>query len=1091
MEGMTNRARVSHGWFRRRLAASGIILFFAAASAALLGAPILAGEAEDLFEREIRPYLVERCYECHATSGTRDQDLALDWAGGIREGGFSGPAVVPGDPAASVIMTALEHRDDLLMPKGGPKPSPKIVAAFRRWIELGAADPRDKPPSADELAREASWDGIFARRRQWWSLQPLAESPVPAPTGGTSWLAASDHPVDRFLSARLAAAGIEPAGEADRDTLLRRATLVLTGLPPTPEERAAFLADSSPDAWERLIDRLIASPAFAERWARHWLDCVRYCESHGSEGDPAIPHAWRFRDWCIRAIRDDLPIDRFIREQIAGDLLPDPRIDAETGVNESALGIGNLRMVPHGFTPTDALDELVTFTDNQIDVASKAFLGMTVSCARCHNHKFDAISQADFYALFGTLASCRPAVIEVDADGRRNAARAELADLKHRLREALADAWLARVAADPAGVTSGLAAHADAVAKAAWPAAPPLAEADRGTVRDLAAWFRSGSGVGAASPPGEFRVTADGDRAITRLLPAGVHSNLLVTNDGAVLHSPRFEAPSEAIHVLLAGAGKARLRLVVRNYPRIGTVYAETRLEDGLPKWVTIPTPYWKGEMAHLEIATAGDLPVAPTDEQGSWFSVVAVELSGTKPPGGMPPGPADAARLRSAIEAWRAGTATAADTALVDACLVADVLPTRLDAAPAIGEITARIRAVAATIPPPTRAAGVVEGTVFDQPLFVRGNHRQPADPVPRRFLSALDPTPFPADASGRLELAAALVAATNPLTPRVFVNRVWHHVFGRGIVASVDTFGAMGDLPTHPELLDHLARSFITPTSAERPGPMPQPWSLKGLVRMLATSRAFRLAVQPSESASRLDPVNALFSHAWLRGLEGEAIRDSLLATAGQLDRASFGPPRCGRSRPPQHLCGRATQRDRSLSRRLRSAEHDLHAGPPRRIACAGAGARAHERRLRARPGHQAGRKARGRVGRRACGRPHPAAVRRDARPRAHGRRDRRHACLARGRGGRHKRASSRHPRQRAALGGRVSWPFKPRGVHPCGLSLRASSIHAEPSRVATCSAGRRRGLASPRLPGSSAARRGRRAARPAWRARRGPSG
>ncbi|NCA11850.1 hypothetical protein EBR56_08605, partial [bacterium] len=149
MEGMTNRARVSHGWFRRRLAASGIILFFAAASAALLGAPILAGEAEDLFEREIRPYLVERCYECHATSGTREQDLALDWAGGMREGGFSGPAVVPGEPAASVIMTALEHRDDLLMPKGGPKPSPKIVAAFRRWIELGAADPRDKPPSAD------------------------------------------------------------------------------------------------------------------------------------------------------------------------------------------------------------------------------------------------------------------------------------------------------------------------------------------------------------------------------------------------------------------------------------------------------------------------------------------------------------------------------------------------------------------------------------------------------------------------------------------------------------------------------------------------------------------------------------------------------------------------------------------------------------------------------------------------------------------------------------------------------------------------------------------------------------------------------
>jgi len=874
-------------WFGRWLAASIAVV------AALLAGPAQAGEAEDLFEREIRPYLVERCYECHATRGTREQDLALDWAGGMREGGFSGPAVVPGDPAASVIMTALEHRDDLLMPKGGPKPSAKVVAAFRRWIELGAPDPRDTPPSADELAREASWDAIFARRRHWWSLQPLGRPPVPAPTGGTSWLAASDHPVDRFLTARLAAAGIEPSDEADRETLLRRATLVLTGLPPTPEERAAFLADTAPDAWERLVDRLIASPAFAERWARHWLDCIRYCETHGSEGDPLIPHAWRFRDWCIRAIRDDLPIDRFIREQIAGDLLPDPRIDPETGVNESALGIGNLRMVPHGFTPTDALDELVTFTDNQIDVVSKAFLGMTVSCARCHNHKFDAISQADFYALFGTLASCRPAVIEVDADGRRDAARAELADLKHRLGEALADAWLARVAADPGGITSGLAGQAEAVAKAAWPEAPPLAEADRGTVRDLAAWFRSGSGVGAASPPGEFRVATEGDRAITRLLPAGVHSNMLVENDGAVLHSPRFEVPPEAINVLVAGAGKARLRLVVRNYPRIGLIYPETKLEDGTPKWVTIPTSYWKGEMAHLEVATAGDLPVDPTDAKGSWFSVMAVDLSGKKPPGTPPPGPADAARLTQAIEAWRAGTATADHAGFLDACLVADVLPTRLDTSPAIAEILPRIRALAAAIPPPTRAPGVVEGTVFDQPLFVRGNHWQPADPVSRRFLSALDPTPFPAGSSGRLELAAALVAATNPLTPRVFVNRVWHHVFGRGIVASVDTFGAMGDLPTHPELLDYLATAFVTPESVDLPSPTPQPWSLKGLVRLLATSRTFRLAVQPSESAARLDPANTLFSHARLRRLEAEAIRDSLLATSGRINREPFGPP------------------------------------------------------------------------------------------------------------------------------------------------------------------------------------------------------
>jgi len=877
-------------------------LLMACGRAFLLHGAAAAGEGEDLFEKVIRPYLVERCYECHATHGKREQGLALDWAGGLREGGDSGPAVVPGKPEESVILAALEHRDDLLMPKGGPRPPEQIVTAFRRWIELGAFDPRATAPSATELAREASWEAVFARRRQWWSLQPITRPPVPARSGGNSWLAESDHPVDRFIASKLAAAGVEPAGPAGPETLLRRVSLVLTGLPPSPEERAAFLADTSPDAWERLVDRLIASPAFAERWARHWLDCVRYCETHGSEGDPTIPHAWRYRDWCIRAIRDDLPIDRFIGEQIAGDLLADPRIDPETGVNESALGTGHLRMVPHGYAPTDALDELVTFTDNQIDVVSKAFLGMTVSCARCHNHKFDAISQADFYALFGTLVSCRPAVIQVDAAGRRDGSRASLAELKGRIRAGLADAWLARIAAAPEEVRQKLADRAAEAQKVAWPTSGAVGADARGGVTDLSAWFRSGSGLGDASPPGEFRVALEGEQVLRRLLPAGVHSNLLVSNDGGVLHSPRFEVTTDAIHVLLAGSGKARLRIVVQNYPRTILIYPQTTLEDGLPKWVRISTAYWKGEMAHLEIATAGDLPVDPADTPRSWFSVVAVDVSGRPPSGPRPGATDDPARLTAAIEAWKLGQATDSDAAVIDAALVADALPTRLPdlaaLAPGLPALCARARALDAAVPPPTRAAGVVDGSVVDQPLFIRGNHRQPGPIVPRRFLEALDPTPFPPGGSGRLQLADAVVAPSNPLTPRVFVNRVWHHVFGRGIVASVDTFGAMGDLPTHPELLDFLAARFVAPNAADRSGPALKPWSLQALVRLLATSRAFRLAIQPSESALRLDPGNMLLSHARLRRLEGEAIRDSLLAVSGWLDRQAFGQPVAGSS-------------------------------------------------------------------------------------------------------------------------------------------------------------------------------------------------
>jgi len=859
-------------------------------------------EGTDLFERVVRPYLVERCYECHATHGRREQGLALDWSGGLRAGGDSGPAVVPGRPDDGTILAALEHRDDLLMPKGGPRPSADVVRAFRRWIALGAPDPRAAPPSADDVARETSWEAIFARRRRWWSLQPIARPAVPDRTGGGSWLEASDHPIDRFLAARLAAAGIEPAGEADRDTLLRRATLLLTGLPPTPDERTAFRADTGPDAWEGLVDRLIASPAFAERWARHWLDCVRYCETHGSEGDPAIPHAWRFRDWCIRAIDADLPFDRFVREQVAGDLLPDPRIDPETGDNESALGIGHLRMVPHGYLPTDALDELVAFTDNQIDVISKAFLGMTVSCARCHDHKFDAISQADFYALFGTLASCRPAVIQVDSPGRghsqdrRDAPRAAVAELKERIRDALAAAWLERIATAPPVEPGPRDQPATDTRQVEWHAHHAGDAVSTGDVRDLSAWFRAGAGVGVASAPGEFRVEPDGEQVVRRLLPAGVHANLLVATDGGVLHSPRFEVTTDAIHVLLAGSGKARLRLVVRNYPRVGLTYPHIMLEDGSPRWARMPTAYWKGEMAHLEIATAADLPVDPSDTAGSWFSVIAVDTTGATPAARPPATTPAADRLAEAVTAWRLGRATAADTAAIDAAIAAGVLPTRLADLGGLAADVARYRELAATIPPPSRAAGVVEGPVADQPLFVRGDHRRPGVVVPRRFLEALDPTPFPPGGSGRLALADALVAPSNPLTPRVFVNRVWHHVFGRGIVASVDTFGAMGDQPTHPDLLDFLASQFVAPTASGGPGPPAGPWSLKSLVRLLATSRAFRLAARPSESAVRLDAGNTLFSHARQRRLEAEAIRDAVLGVSGRLDRRRFGPPTPG---------------------------------------------------------------------------------------------------------------------------------------------------------------------------------------------------
>jgi hypothetical protein len=643
-------------------------------------------------------------------------------------------------------------------------------------------------------------------------------------------------------------------------------------------------------------------------------------------------------------------------------------------------------MVPHGFTPTDALDEMVTFTDNQIDVISKSFLGLTVSCARCHNHKFDAISQADFYALFGVLASCRPALIHADAPGTRKEHRAELATIKAAIRPALADVWiksldsfptaLDRAAADAlADVEAAKAKLADATTpKESEPAKPeaekqaraalekvekglatfrkpdhPLsalvrlegltgeqrqaawnalrAEAGRssgteihpGNVPPPETWLRYGVGIDGPSLPGEFRIEPTGERFITRLLPAGIHSNLLVASDGAVLHSPRFVVENDSIRLLVAGEGQARVRLVVRNFPRDQRLlYPAATLERGSPEWITLSTKYWRGEEAHLEIATAGDLPVEKVDGTRSWFSIIAVDTGTGEPPAvGLPPAslfdvipaddagitdvaPADTAALaalyqravRPAIAAWRDGTATDREVRLLDALLDIDALPTDVAAVPDVASEVAQFRRLDSGLAPPVRAPGILEGTVFDQPLYVRGNHKQLAELVPRRFLEAIDPRPFAANESGRGELADRLVASENPLTPRVFVNRVWHHLFGRGIVASVDNFGQMGDLPSHPELLDFIASQFVAPTAIDMPGPPVRPWSLKSLVRLLATSRAFRLAVQPSESARRLDPTNTLVSHARLRRLEGESIRDALMAVSGRLDRRPFGP-------------------------------------------------------------------------------------------------------------------------------------------------------------------------------------------------------
>ncbi|MEM7700288.1 MAG: DUF1549 domain-containing protein, partial [Verrucomicrobiota bacterium] len=339
----------------------------------------LSPEGIEFFETHIRPVLANECIECHSSHGKAKSGLVLDYRDGLLEGGDIGPAVVPGKPDESVIMEALRHEYDLTMPKAGVKLDPAIIARFEEWITMGAPDPRDEPPSPDAFDPDALWSEAFDRRRQWWSFQPIKAD-------------LKSQSIDAFLNEAIAKSGLETSPPTDPARLVRRLHFILTGLPPKPDEVATFIAaarENRETAVADRVDELLDSKAFGERWARHWMDWFRYAESHGSEGDPRIQGAHHYRDYLIRSLNQDIPYDRLLREHIAGDLLTDPRIDPETGFNESALGTIQWRMVFHGFAPVDALDERVKFTDDQINVFTKAFQSLTVSCARCHNHKFD------------------------------------------------------------------------------------------------------------------------------------------------------------------------------------------------------------------------------------------------------------------------------------------------------------------------------------------------------------------------------------------------------------------------------------------------------------------------------------------------------------------------------------------------------------------------------------------------------------------------------------------------------------------------------------------------------------------------------
>ena len=897
----------------------------------------------EFFESKIRPVLVEHCYACHNSTKSSKGGLALDDRASTLKGGTDGPIAIPGKPEKSRLLAVLRHEvEGKAMPKNGPKLDKAVIADFEKWIVLGLPDPRDKPPTAEELTKVTSWATTLETRKKWWSFQPI-RNPTPPES---AW---SKHPVDQFVSAKLRQNKLEPGATADAPTLIRRLYFTLIGLPPSTADMERWSPRLKVEGgYGELVDDLLGTPQFGEHWARHWMDWTRYADSHGSEGDPEIAGAWQYRDYLVRALNADVPYDQLVREHVAGDLLKNPRIDQKRELNESAIGPAHWRMVFHGFAPTDALEEKVRFIDDQINTFSKAFLGLTVSCARCHDHKFDAISHKDYYALFGVLASNRPARHAVDSPEKLNKNKAEMHALKSKIREAIASDWLAaadglkKTLADrngpvkradkPSALLHPLhrlraAEGDDAKFREAWNRMMREQEKDRNSseefVRqramkrwtlsretDAAAWFRQGSGLPEKpTPAGEFAVAPSGDSALAGIYPAGVYSHGLSTKHAARFESPGIKLAGDSdLWLRVIGDGGATLRYAVQDYPLGAAASPGVKLPPSW-RWQKFDVSYWTGDEIHIELAASQDAPAMVSGSPRSWFGIreAVVLPKGSKGPPELPEylgtvlreietappkSSADFAEQYSraivqAVKDWQSGALDDAQAALLAKCVEEGLLPNALAELESAKPLIEEYRKLEAEIAVPTRVPGLMEGVARNQPLLDRGDHKRPKGEVPRRFLEAIDSTPYRNGGSGRLQLAEDVLSDKNPLARRVIVNRLWHHAFGKGIAPTPDNFGRLGIEPTHPELLDYLATRFVE-----------KGWSIKETLRFLVTSKAWQLSSKPAKEAHLSDPDNRYLSHAVLRRLEAESIRDTLLAVSGSLSTELYGVPVGGNS-------------------------------------------------------------------------------------------------------------------------------------------------------------------------------------------------
>ncbi|MDB5338954.1 MAG: Protein of unknown function (DUF1553)/Protein of unknown function (DUF1549)/Planctomycete [Planctomycetaceae bacterium] len=919
----------------------------------------------EYFEKEVRPLLATHCYQCHSVGKKQKGGLLLDSREGLLTGGDTGPALVPGKSAESRLVEAIRYDNvDLKMPPKG-KLKDDEIAVLTKWIDTGAKWPVSPVPGTKGAAK-----GEFnlAERAKHWSFQPLADVKPPA-VKQADWPTADS---DRFILAALEAKGLHPAPQTDKRTWLRRVSFDLIGLPPSAAEIDAFLTDESPQAYEKVVDRLLDSPHYGERWGRHWLDLVRFAETYGHEFDFEIANAWRYRDYVIRAFNSDLPYNKFVIEQIAGDLLPNPRRHPTEKFNESVIGTGFYWLGEQKHSPVDIRAEEAARVDNQIDVLCKTFMGMTVSCARCHDHKFDPIPTKDYYALFGFLQSSRmqQAFIEDPEPWARRleelrAQETQVSQLTrqavHAVRaEQIEQVWpkltaakeinagnevAVKAAAEQLGVERDILSRYLAEKKtAAENADHPLhawatlstvpaeqfataqadlsqrlveqaakskqAQADDYDLTDFnrpdyGDWFVSGFAFGDRPV-----VTADVLRmqALQRTLPPGVqagvaHSGILSPRLRGVLRSPTFTLDRDRIWIRAAGKDVS-IRLIMDEFHLVKSpIYGGLAINLPSPDkfgWIEINVKMWPGHRVYLEFLDEGDGVIAidrivmanggPPPAAPSATALDLAQDSGIKSPADLQTRLQEL--LKQAVKfGERDQDVTNLSVAELATWLYRDgifgSIPTAISRQPAAAqaEFTKQSAALAkfeTEIPVPARAIGMTDGTPENERVFIRGSHKTQGEEVPRRLLEVLGANqPAITNGSGRLQLAERIVDPKNPLTVRVIVNRIWQHHFGEGLVRSPDDFGHMGQLPSHPELLDFLAKEFIQ-----------DGWSMKRMHRRLLLSSTYRMASQGDPAADAADPQNRLWHKMPVMRLEAEIIRDSILAVSGRLSKNQFGP-------------------------------------------------------------------------------------------------------------------------------------------------------------------------------------------------------